>query len=53
MAITQKDRDEYLKRLGAVQKVRANGDVVPGEYVTEGGEEWSDEGIAMAIAFGF
>ena len=53
MAITQKDRDDFLKRLGAVPKVRLNGDEVPGEYVTDEGQEWSDEGIAMAIAFGF
>lgn len=53
MALTQKDRDDFLMRLGAVRKVRANGDEVPGEYVTEGGQEWSDEDIEMAIVFGF
>lgn len=53
MAITEKDRDDFFKRLAAVRKVRSNDDEVPGEYVTEDGHEWSDEDIEMAIDFGF
>ncbi|MDP1720060.1 MAG: hypothetical protein Q8L08_03560 [Candidatus Nanopelagicaceae bacterium] len=53
MALTQKDRGDFLMRLGVVRKVRANGEEVSGEYVDEDGHEWTDQGIEMAIAFGF
>jgi len=53
MAITQKDRDDFLRRIGAVRKARLAGSEEPGVYVTEGGEEWNDESIKFAIAFGF
>ena len=53
MILTDKDRDDFLNRVGAVQKLRANGEEVPGVYVEENGKEWDDEDIRMLIAFGF
>lgn len=53
MDLSDKDWDGFLNRLGAVQKVRANGEVVPGEYVDEDGKEWHDEDIKMLIAYEF
>ena len=53
MVLTDKDRDDFLNRIGAVHKLRASGEVVPGIYVDEEGKEWHDEDIKMLIAFGF
>ncbi len=53
MELTEKDRNDFLKRIRAVQKVRRNGEEVPGEYVGEDGKEWDDDDILMLIAFGF
>ena len=53
MAITQKDRDDFLRRIGAVRRARLAGSEEPEVYVTESGQEWNDEGIEFAIAFGF
>lgn len=53
MELTDKDRDDFLNRLGAIQKVRADGKVVQGVYVQEDGKEWDDDDILMLIAFGF
>jgi hypothetical protein len=53
MAITQRDRDDFLRRIGVVRKARLDGSEEPGVYVTEGGQEWDDDGLEFAIAFGF
>ena len=53
MELSDKERDGFLNRIGAVQKLRASGEVVPGVYVQEDGKEWDDEDIKMLIAFGF
>lgn len=53
MELSDKDREEFLNRVGAVQKLRADGTEVPGVYVQEDGEEWDDDAIKMLIAFGF
>ena len=53
MELSDRDRDGFLKRVGAVQKLRADGEEVPGVYVEESGKEWDDEDIKMLIAFGF
>ena len=53
MELSDKDRDGFLNRVGAVQKLRADGEVMPGIYVDEDGKEWDDEDIKMLIAFGF
>ena len=53
MVLTDKDRDGFLNRVGAVQKLRADGELVPGVYVQEDGKEWDDEDIKMLITFGF
>ena len=53
MAITQKDRDDFLRRIGAVRRARLAGSEEPEVYLTEGGQEWDDEGIEFAIFFGF
>lgn len=53
MELTEKDRNGFLNRVGAVQKVRADGEEVPGVYVEESGKEWDDEDIKMLIALGF
>lgn len=50
--LTKEDRDDFLKRVGAVQKLRRDGSEEPGVSVSEE-QEWSDEGIEMLIAFGF
>ena len=53
MELSDKDRDGFLNRVGAVQKLRADGELVPGVYVQEDGKEWDDEDIKMLITFGF
>ena len=53
MELTKKDRDDFLNRVGAVQKLRENGEEVLGVYVEKSGKEWDDEDIKMLIAFGF
>jgi hypothetical protein len=53
MALSEKDREDFLNRLGAVRKVRAIGSKGPDVYVTDSGKEWDDDDIEMAINLGF
>ena len=53
LELSDKDREAFLKRIGAIQKLRADGAEVPGVYVQEDGKEWDDDDILMLIAYGF